>query len=51
MHQAKRYRGSPRRARRLDWREHTPRHVWILAAVALCVALLTLSWLNAQITP
>jgi hypothetical protein len=51
MHQAKRYRGSPRRVRRLDWREHTPRDIWILAALTVCAALLALAWLNAQLTP
>jgi hypothetical protein len=51
MRQSKRYRGSPRRVRRLDWREHTPRSLWIVAAVTLCAALLVLSWLHTRATP
>jgi hypothetical protein len=49
MRQSKRYRGSPRRIRQLHWRKHTPRDIWILAAVTLGLALLVLAWFHTQI--
>ncbi|HEX9368384.1 MAG TPA: hypothetical protein VF921_17265 [Vicinamibacterales bacterium] len=45
MRPGKRYRGSPARLRRLQWRRLTPRSLWILLVAMLCAALMTLACL------
>jgi len=49
MHPSRRhYRGSRRRLGDLDWRRHTPRDLWILAAITLCALAIVLSWLSGH---
>jgi hypothetical protein len=47
----KRYRGSRKRIREIDWRAHTPVSLWVLLLLTLGALVVTLSWLGANATP